>query len=172
MLVLCPVSEFSLDSASISLFRTGWRDAFGPAAASDPLYEHISDGRRYPGIEHWLPLFHDHLETLFDYLPGASLSLDYQVEEVLAARLDMIADHYQARKMPVREGETPYRPLPPHLLYMDLKGWEAAVARLPAVAFSLTHSPMARVVWMLVADRAKCFPRSCPEPSASRCSPC
>ncbi|OUJ13387.1 transcription-repair coupling factor [Acetobacter okinawensis] len=140
-LVLCPVSEFSLDSASISLFRTGWRDAFGPAAASDPLYEHISDGRRYPGIEHWLPLFHDHLETLFDYLPGASLSLDYQVEEVLAARLDMIADHYQARKMPVREGETPYRPLPPHLLYMDLKGWEAAVARLPAVAFSPYAQP-------------------------------
>lgn len=135
-LTLRPVSEFSLDAASISRFRTGWRDVFGPAAAADPLYEHISDGRRYPGIEHWLPLFHEQLETLFDYLPDVSVSLDYQVEDVFRTRLEMIADHYQARRQPAREGETPYRALPPHLLYLDSKGWEAILRRLPVVAFS------------------------------------
>nr|WP_298795641.1 transcription-repair coupling factor [uncultured Acetobacter sp.] len=135
-LTLRPVSEFSLDAASISRFRTGWRDIFGPAAASDALYEHISDGRRHPGIEHWLPMFHERLETLFDYLPNASVSLDYQVEDVLRTRLEMIADHYQARRQPAREGETPYRALPPHLLYLDSKGWEAILSRLPVVAFS------------------------------------
>ncbi|OAG76748.1 Transcription-repair coupling factor [Acetobacter malorum] len=35
-LTLRPVSEFSLDAASISRFRTGWRDVFGPAAAFRP----------------------------------------------------------------------------------------------------------------------------------------
>ncbi|MCP1244539.1 transcription-repair coupling factor [Acetobacter cerevisiae] len=140
-LTLRPVSEFSLDAASISRFRTGWRDVFGPAAASDPLYEHISDGRRYPGIEHWLPLFHERLETLFDYLPNVSVSLDYQVEDVLRNRLEMIADHYQARRQPAREGETPYRALPPHLLYLDSKGWEAILSRLPVVAFSPYAKP-------------------------------
>ncbi|AQT04088.1 transcription-repair coupling factor [Acetobacter persici] len=140
-LTLRPVSEFSLDAASISRFRTGWRDVFGPAAAADPLYEHISDGRRYPGIEHWLPLFHEQLETLFDYLPDVSVSLDYQVEDVFRTRLEMIADHYQARRQPAREGETPYRALPPHLLYLDSKGWEAILSRLPVVAFSPFAKP-------------------------------
>lgn len=140
-LTLRPVSEFSLDAASISRFRTGWRDVFGPAAAADPLYEHISDGRRYPGIEHWLPLFHEQLETLFDYLPNVSVSLDYQVEDVLRTRLEMIADHYQARRQPAREGETPYRALPPHLLYLDSRGWEAILSRLPVVAFSPFAKP-------------------------------
>ncbi len=37
------------------------------------LYEAVSEGRRYPGMEHWLPLFHDKLDTLFDYLPGTPL---------------------------------------------------------------------------------------------------
>lgn len=140
-LTLRPVSEFSLDARSISRFRTGWRDSFGPAAASDPLYEHISDGRRYPGIEHWLPLFHEQLETLFDYLPNASVSLDYQVEDVLRTRLEMIADHYQARRQPAREGETPYRALPPHRLYLDSAGWDAILGRLPVVAFSPFAKP-------------------------------
>ena len=40
----------------------------------DLLYEAVSEGRRYPGMEHWLPLFHDRLETLFDYLPGTPLA--------------------------------------------------------------------------------------------------
>ncbi|MFT9398773.1 transcription-repair coupling factor [Acetobacter sp.] len=140
-LTLRPVSELSLDAESISRFRTGWRDVFGPGAASDPLYEHVSDGRRYPGLEHWLPLFHTELETLFDYLPGASFSLDYQAEDVLKGRLEMIEDHYQARRQPVREGETPYRALQPHLLYLDQKGWDAALARAPVVAFSPFAKP-------------------------------
>ncbi|MFT9257979.1 MAG: transcription-repair coupling factor, partial [Acetobacter sp.] len=140
-LVLCPVSEFSLDAGAISRFRTGWRDVFGPGAAADPLYENVSDGRRYPGLEHWLPLFHEQMETLFDYLPGAAVSLEHQVAEGLAARLDMIADHYQARRQPAREGEVPYRALPPHLLYLDQKGWDAALARLPVVAFSPYAQP-------------------------------
>ena len=30
-------------------------------------------------MEHWLPFFHDRLETIFDYLPEASVMLDDQV---------------------------------------------------------------------------------------------
>ncbi len=42
---------------------------FGAATRDDTLYEAISEGRRHPGLEHWLPLFHDGLDTLFDYCP-------------------------------------------------------------------------------------------------------
>ena len=104
-----------LDEASIARFRSAYRELFANAAAGDPLYVSVCAGRQYPGMEHWAGLFHDHMETLLDYLPGASVSLDHQADDVLAARLEMVEDHYQARRVPVRasEGEVPYRPLPP-----------------------------------------------------------
>ena len=43
---------------SIARFRTAWRELFGQDAADDPMYLSISDGRRHPGMEHWVPLFH------------------------------------------------------------------------------------------------------------------
>ncbi len=135
-LAIRPVSEVSLDKAAIGRFRTGWREVFGPGAAEDPIYLSVSDGRRHPGMEHWVPLFHDRMETLLDYLPGASASLDHQDEEVLTARLEMVADHYAARRAPPRDGETPYRPLPPGRLYLDRAGWDAMLATVPSFGFS------------------------------------
>jgi transcription-repair coupling factor (superfamily II helicase) len=65
---LVPMAEFQLTSDTIRLFRTGYVAAFGAAAPDDVLYEAVSEGRRHAGMEHWLPLFHKNLETLFDYL--------------------------------------------------------------------------------------------------------
>jgi transcription-repair coupling factor (superfamily II helicase) len=133
---LRPVSEVPLDAASVGRFRTGWREAFGQGAANDEIYKAISEGRRFPGMEHWTPLFHGGMETLLDYLPGASVSLDLQSEEVLASRLEMIADHYQARRMVPRDGELAYRPLPPEALYLDRAGWDEMLATSTLFMFS------------------------------------
>jgi transcription-repair coupling factor (superfamily II helicase) len=127
-LILRPVGEVSLDPDSIARFRSAWRELFGNDAAQDPLYQSISDARRHPGVEHYLPLFHATTETLFDYVPGASLSFDNQDDEVLTARLEMIADHYQARKSLPRDGEVPYRALPPDRLYLNRADFEALIA--------------------------------------------
>ncbi len=135
-IILRSVSEVPLDRDSIGRFRTAWRELFGPPAAGDPIYDSISAGRRHPGMEHWTPLFHASMATLLDYLPGASVSLDHQADEVLDGRLEMIADHYEARRMPAREGDVPYRPLPPGRLYLDRKGWDAMLAGGPLFAFS------------------------------------
>ncbi len=140
-LVLRPVSEVFLDRASVARFRTGWRELFGPGAAEDPLYLSISDGRRHPGMEHWVPLFHETMETLLDYLPGASASLDHQGDEVLTNRLEMVADHYAARRSVPRDGEVPYRPLPPERLYLDRAEWDAMLGRSPFFAFSPYGKP-------------------------------
>ncbi|MCX8508711.1 MAG: transcription-repair coupling factor, partial [Rhodobacteraceae bacterium] len=70
---LAPVSEVILDEAAITRFRQNYRIEFGAAGTDDPLYEAVSAGRKHAGMEHWLPYFHDRLETLFDYLPGASV---------------------------------------------------------------------------------------------------
>ncbi len=122
---LKPASEVFLDDASIARFRAGYREAFG-AVADDPLYVAVSEGRKQIGMEHWLPLFHERLETLFDYLPDASVTLDADADKVRDGRLEMIADYYDARttyltvKKPAgTEGPPPYRPLPPARLYLD-----------------------------------------------------
>ena len=69
---LVPMAEFQLTSDTIRLFRTGYVAAFGAAAPDDVLYEAVSEGRRDAGMEHWLPLFHKQMETLFDYLDAPS----------------------------------------------------------------------------------------------------
>ncbi len=135
-LTLRPVSEVPLGKESIARFRTNWRDLFGQDAAKDPLYLSISDGRRHPGMEHWVPLFHPTMENLLDYLPDAAVSLDHQSDEVLESRLEMIADHAQARKAVPRDGEVPYRPIPPAMLYLDRDGWEEMLAFGPLLAFT------------------------------------
>jgi transcription-repair coupling factor (superfamily II helicase) len=99
-----PASEVSFDTASVARFRTAWRELFGPKAVEDPLYHSVTEGHRHSGIEHYAPLFAEGMETLFDYLPGASVSLDSQAEGAVEARLELIADHYAERRGPARAG--------------------------------------------------------------------
>ncbi len=140
-LILRPVSEVPLDRDAVARFRAEWRELFGQKAAEDPIYLSISEGRRHPGMEHWVPLFHAEMETLLDYLPGASVSLDHQSEEALSGRIEMIADHYAARRAPPREGEVPYRPLPPERLYLDRAEWDTMLAGGPLFAISPFAQP-------------------------------
>ena len=134
---LRPVGEVFLDEASRARFRTAYRELFGAAAADDPLYVSVSAGRKHPGMEHWAGLFHEAMATLLDYLPGASVSFDHQAEDVAAARFEMVEDHYQARRVPVRvaEGEVPYRPAPPATLHLDREGWRDMLAAGPLLQF-------------------------------------
>ena len=62
-------------------FRQGYVASFGAGTRGDTLYEAVSEGRRHPGIEHWLPLFYDRLDTLFDYTGAAPMILDPLAEE-------------------------------------------------------------------------------------------
>jgi transcription-repair coupling factor (superfamily II helicase) len=128
---LAPVSEVILDEAAITRFRQNYRVEFGAAGSDDPLYEAVSAGRKHQGMEHWLPFFHDRLETIFDYLPGASVMLDDQVTPARLARWDGIADQYENRReaMGARGRlDSVYKPCAPDLLYLDDAGWQAALA--------------------------------------------
>ncbi|RYG92152.1 transcription-repair coupling factor [Loktanella sp. IMCC34160] len=126
---LAPVSEVILDEAAITRFRQNYRIEFGAAGTDDPLYEAVSAGRKHAGVEHWLPFFHDHLETLFDYLPGATITLDDQTGAARLSRWDGIADQYETRKIAMTQKgrvDTVYKPVPPDLLYLDDAAWDAA----------------------------------------------
>ncbi|MCX8954166.1 transcription-repair coupling factor, partial [Ruegeria sp. NA] len=136
---LAPVSEVILDEAAITRFRQNYRIEFGAAGTDDPLYEAVSAGRKHQGIEHWLPFFHEKLETLFDYLPDAVITVDDQVTPARLARWDTIADQYETRRLALENRsrmDTVYKPTPPGLLYLDDTAWEAAVADRRVLQFN------------------------------------
>ena len=131
MFTLLPVSEVLLDAASIERFRTGYRELFGAAGSSDALYEAISAGRRFGGHEHWMPLFHERLETIFDHVPGAVVTLDHQAQEAVAARLEQVEEAHDARaefaKRKDEDGPA-YRPLLPDRLYLSAAEWRKTLS--------------------------------------------
>ncbi len=138
---LVPVAEFQLTTETIRRFRLGYVEAFGAPTPDDLLYHAVSEGRRHPGMEHWLPLFHARLETIFDYLPGTPVVLEPLDEDAARERLDQIKDYHEARMQALthRSAGPPYRPLPPERLYLSETEWRehlqaAALARLTPFA--------------------------------------
>ncbi len=147
---LVPVSEAPLDDDAVRRFRSAYVAAFGAVTEADPLYEAISEGRRYPGMEHWLPLFHERLETLFDHLADpALLVLDHLAQDSCDSRLELIADHYQARErerqrtLEAPEGlaPPPYKPLAPDALYLTAADWRNELAKHPVRLFTPYQQP-------------------------------
>ncbi|MBY0137460.1 transcription-repair coupling factor [Paracoccus yeei] len=122
---LAPMSEVILDEAAITRFRQNYRAEYG-GGANDPLYEGISAGRKMAGMEHWLPWFHDRLESLLSYLPEASVVADDHLDQVRDARLNTIREQFDARREALaRKGgtDTVYRPVPPRAMFPDEAEW-------------------------------------------------
>ncbi|MCF1471500.1 transcription-repair coupling factor [Agrobacterium vitis] len=121
---LNPMSEVTLTPESISRFRKNYLSLFGAATRDDALYTAVSEGRRYAGMEHWMPLFHEKLETVFDYLTDFRVVLDHTVRESAEERGKLIRDYYEARLNSATPGKghlaqgTPYKPIPPEYLYL------------------------------------------------------
>ncbi|MFT4706325.1 MAG: transcription-repair coupling factor (superfamily II helicase) [Yoonia sp.] len=139
MIELAPVSEVILDEQAITRFRQNYRIAFGAAGTDDPLYEAVSAGRKHAGIEHWLGFFQDDLETLFDYLPNVTVTLDDQVGPARVSRWDSIDDQYGTRMHALDQKgrmDTVYKPAEPSLLYLDDAAWDAAVADRRVLQFA------------------------------------
>ncbi|AWM87158.1 transcription-repair coupling factor [Microvirga sp. 17 mud 1-3] len=150
---LVPMSEVQLTTESIKRFRQTYVAAFGAPMRDDRLYEAISEGRRYPGLEHWLPLFHDHLDTLFDYVAGVPFVFDTLADDAAAERLSQVQDYYNARREGLSQnqpGVAPYRPLPPDALYLKPDEWAARAAALPLAR--LTPFAMPETTERLVLD--------------------
>jgi transcription-repair coupling factor (superfamily II helicase) len=124
---LVPANEMQLTPESIARFRTGYVALFGAAERDDLLYLSVSDGRRYVGMEHWLPLFNEGLETIFDHVGEAPVVLDHLAEEAAVERIALIKDHYGARRaaMDAGQGGVPYKPVPPDGLYLLGDEWQA-----------------------------------------------
>jgi transcription-repair coupling factor (superfamily II helicase) len=140
-----PISEVILDDAAIARFRQNYRIEFGAGGGDDPLYEAVSAGRKHQGMEHWLPFFHDKLESIFDFLPQASVLLDDGLTAQRLSREEGIADQYDARHEAMSAKgrlDTVYKPCPPDLLYLNDGSWQAALGAHRCVQLSVLPQPV------------------------------
>ncbi len=136
---LAPVSEVILDESAITRFRQNYRLEFGAAGTDDPLYEAVSAGKKHAGVEHWLGFFQDDLETLFDYLPNAAITLDDQSTPARLARWEQIEDQYGARMHALEQKgrmDSVYKPASPGTLYLDDEAWAKATRARRVVQFA------------------------------------
>lgn len=131
-MLLLPVSEVPCGEATSKRFRQRYMEMFGAVTREDPLYEAISAGRRYQGVEHWLPLFYPRLDTVLDYAPGAVVTFDHLCEDAKNQRFEQIADHYASRRDALEQqsfGAPPYKPVPPQQLFLDEAEWSRSIAQ-------------------------------------------
>ena len=139
---LNPMSEVTLTPETISHFRKHYLAAFGAATRDDALYQAVSEGRRYAGMEHWLPLFYDGLETAFDYLDGFRIVTDHTAREAAVERSRLVRDYYDARLASATPGKgqvaqaTPYKPVPPGQLYLDAERFARDLDERAAIRLS------------------------------------
>jgi len=135
---LQPATEFFMNEKSIARFRSNYREAFGVVQKNDPLYEAVSQGRRYNGIEHWLPLFYEGMDSLFSYVPNSKISFDYHALDSYKERITQVVDFYEARKT-LQESVTHnknnaafsgsvYNPIEPNELYINKEEWGSYIA--------------------------------------------
>jgi transcription-repair coupling factor (superfamily II helicase) len=70
---LLPGREYPINDSGISLFRNNFRNRFDVDIRECNVYQDISQGLHSAGIEYYLPLFFENLDTLYDYLPSDTL---------------------------------------------------------------------------------------------------
>ena len=70
---LLPGREFPLDDDGIALFRARFHELFNIDVRQCPLYQDVSDGINSPGLEYYLALFFDELNTLFNFMPNNTI---------------------------------------------------------------------------------------------------
>ncbi len=131
---LVPMSEVQLTTESMRRFRQAYVTAFGAQTRGDALYDAVSEGRRHQGMEHWLPLFYDGMDTLFDYAGACPLMLDPLSDDAVAERFKVIIDHQEARAGAQNKPMAMvYKPLPAEALYMTEAEWAKRLGALPVL---------------------------------------
>ncbi len=144
-IVLAPVSEVDFSDQALSLLRKNFIAAFG-SPGGDPTYESARERIRRQGVEQWLPLFYEELETLFDYIgPQALVGLDPASAEAASERIGQALEYYEVRKSSAAASGTIVHVLPPDRLYLTPRELSAALNRRATVTFTSQDAPEGQI---------------------------
>jgi len=92
---LLPAREFPLSDDAINTFKDNWHQNFKSSPRDCPVYQDVSQGLSPAGIEYYLPLFYEQLESLFDYLPEDLLVFTGDIEATLRQYWDSANSRYE-----------------------------------------------------------------------------
>jgi transcription-repair coupling factor (superfamily II helicase) len=143
-----PASEIALNDKTIENFRINFNKKFGPQKEKIKIYESISEGISYPGMEHWLPFFYNKTNTIFDYTNDPIIILDHLYENSLEDFLLTVTDHFQSRKEydenKLSKIENKYFSIDPSYLYQEKEEYEKNLASKNCVQISPFKKPNAK----------------------------
>ncbi len=126
---LLPAREFPTTPEAVTAFRQRWRAIFEGDPTRSPVYRSVSEGLAPAGIESWLPLFFESLESVFDYLPGdTTIVLAGDVRGGIQGFLASVDERYEQRR---HDLERPL--LAPARLYLTFDEIDDRLGRLASV---------------------------------------
>ncbi len=126
---LLPARELPLDSGSVDAFRERFRQRFPTNPARAEVFRKLGEGMAPQGAENYLPLFFEHTETVWDYLPAdAAVILLPGSAAAMDSEWETAADRYRER-----DGDPEQPCLPPEELFAPPKVHQAAMASLRCV---------------------------------------
>jgi transcription-repair coupling factor (superfamily II helicase) len=128
---LLPAREFPLDTNAITQFRQQWRSHFPGDPTRSPIYREMSEGFVSAGIEYYIPLFFEQMQTLFDYLPEDSVVVTLEnVLETAEQFWQEVNSRYEQLRHDIE------RPLlPPTELFLQANQVFAGFRRYPQLHF-------------------------------------
>lgn len=126
---LLPGREFPLTDEATKAFRTKLRERFDVDPRRSPIYQDLREGAAPAGIEYYLPLFFEQLDTLFDYFSEHTLML---LEDGALAAADpfwqQVGQRHESRAHDI---ERPV--LPPGELYLNPEQLREQLNRLSRI---------------------------------------
>jgi transcription-repair coupling factor (superfamily II helicase) len=134
---LLPAREFPLNEPGISGFRQRFRARFDVDHRQAMPYRDVSAGNAGNGIEYYLALFFDELESLFDYLPEQTLLVEAnKARDVFPQVWQDMGERFESRRHDIE------RPLlSPHEIALEPGELEQNWTRFPSLSaqsFELT----------------------------------
>jgi len=129
---LLPAREFPLDEEGIKTFRQNFRQQFEVDPTNCPVYQDVSQGLSSPGIEYYLPLFFDRLDTLFDYLPTkCQFLIEQSAYDGSDHFWEQVEQRYESRRY-----NTAYPLLAPQQLFLESGDIQERLNNFPLTLFS------------------------------------
>ncbi len=126
---ILPAREFPFNKQSISKFRTRYREKLAGDPTSSKIYQEVSQGIIPNGIEYYLPLFFDALDSIFNYLPrNTIICSDKELSQTIEHFNHDVASRYEQRRHDI---ERPV--LSPDQLYLDASELTTVIQIFPQI---------------------------------------
>lgn len=136
---LSPISEVVLTQDTIEHFRHSYRELFGTQGQEDPLYQSITQGIPFQGMEHWLPLFYENPQQFRDYLDDPLFIYNARAWDGLEVFGEKVHSYYDFRQESLKLKQDTYRPLSPSAFYISestLKKQLSSASQVEVTSFS------------------------------------